>query len=318
MSVNFEIKGLLAKLLATEDIIVENRNVDTACFNLETRVLTLPIWENVSNDVYDLLLSHESGHAIATPTYDWTKDYDIPMQYVNVCEDVRVEKLIKRRYMGLPKTFYKGYKELYEQDFFEIADEDVSTFNLADRVNLYFKVGNFIDIDFTEEEQELVSLIGDAETFDEVLIASQKLYEYCKKEAEQSKLEPFDNLESSGESSLIPEKMEQSESDSQESSQTQGPLNIDASENKASISQDFQPSENSSSQSSSPSLPQNQEPQIKTAEKLEERLRQLAKSDLAENLYVELPKVSLNEILVKNSEIHSQIQDSFIHQQKKI
>ena len=42
--VNYEIKSQLAKLLATEDIIVENKNVETAQFNVTDRVLTLPRW----------------------------------------------------------------------------------------------------------------------------------------------------------------------------------------------------------------------------------------------------------------------------------
>ena len=40
--VNYEIKSQLAKLLATEDIIVENKNVETAQFDVHNRVLTLP------------------------------------------------------------------------------------------------------------------------------------------------------------------------------------------------------------------------------------------------------------------------------------
>jgi hypothetical protein len=43
MSVNFEVKGMLARLLATEDIVVEHKKVETACFNVHTRVLTLPM-----------------------------------------------------------------------------------------------------------------------------------------------------------------------------------------------------------------------------------------------------------------------------------
>ena len=34
---------------------------------------------------------------------------DIPRSYVNITEDARIEKLMKRRYAGLNKTFYRGY-----------------------------------------------------------------------------------------------------------------------------------------------------------------------------------------------------------------
>ena len=56
MPVNHEIKSQLAKLLATEDLVVEHKKVETACFNVHTRVLTLPMWEKASNTVYDLLV----------------------------------------------------------------------------------------------------------------------------------------------------------------------------------------------------------------------------------------------------------------------
>ena len=45
MAVQQEIKSQLAKLLATEDIVVEHRRVSTAQFNVHTRILILPLWE---------------------------------------------------------------------------------------------------------------------------------------------------------------------------------------------------------------------------------------------------------------------------------
>ena len=62
MPVRHEIKSQLAKLLATEDLIVENKKVETAQFNVHTRVLTLPNWDRASNNVYDSLVAHEVGH----------------------------------------------------------------------------------------------------------------------------------------------------------------------------------------------------------------------------------------------------------------
>ena len=62
MTVNFEVKGMLARLLATEDLIVEHKKVETACFNVHTRVLTLPRWEKASSTVYDMLVAHEVSH----------------------------------------------------------------------------------------------------------------------------------------------------------------------------------------------------------------------------------------------------------------
>jgi len=55
---------------------------------------------------------------------------------------------MKRRYAGLNKCFYAAYKELHEDDFFQVKDDDISTYNLADRINLYFKIGNFLNLEF--------------------------------------------------------------------------------------------------------------------------------------------------------------------------
>ena len=105
MSVNFEVKGTLAKLLATEDLIVEHKNVSTASFNVSSRVLTLPRWERASNNVINLLIAHEVGHALFTPNEDWRKKTNIPQGFINVTEDVRIENLMKQKFGGLPKTF---------------------------------------------------------------------------------------------------------------------------------------------------------------------------------------------------------------------
>ena len=95
--VNYEIKSQLAKLLATEDIIVENKNVETAQFDVHNRVLTLPRWSFASNVVYDLLVGHEVGHALFTPDEEWYETCNVPQSIVNVVEDARIEKLMKRK-----------------------------------------------------------------------------------------------------------------------------------------------------------------------------------------------------------------------------
>jgi hypothetical protein len=195
MAVNLEIKGLLARLLATEDLIIEHKKVDTASFNVDTRCLVLPMWERATDSVYTLLVLHEISHAKYSPNMDWMETHKIPHQYVNITEDARVEKLCKKEYPGSPKSYYKGYKELHEQDFFCLEGEDVEEMNLADRANLYFKIGHFLNINFTEEEQDIIDLIADAETFDEALNSAKVLYEYCKTEECGNKLDDMPNTQ---------------------------------------------------------------------------------------------------------------------------
>ena len=43
-TMNLDVKGNLARLLATENITVQHNNVQTASFDVKNRVLTLPIF----------------------------------------------------------------------------------------------------------------------------------------------------------------------------------------------------------------------------------------------------------------------------------
>ena len=185
--INYEVKGQLAKLLATEDLIIENRKVDTAMFDVERRVLTLPMWEKASASVYDLLVGHEVGHALYTPADNWKKDHpDLPMSYVNILEDVRIEKLMKRKYAGIVKTFFNGYKELSEQDFFELSENEVEEMNLPDRLNINAKIGNFVNVPFSDNENYFVNKAIKTETFQDVLDLSIELYDFMKEQIQES------------------------------------------------------------------------------------------------------------------------------------
>jgi hypothetical protein len=186
---NTEVKGNLARLLATENLIVEHRHVETAMFNVKDRILTLPMWEKASANVYDMLVGHEVGHALYTPD-KWGNDFGIPQSYLNVCEDARIEKLMKRKFPGLARNFYTGYKELADDDFFCIGDRSMDSYALIDRINLYFKIGVHAGEVFTwkPEEKVFVDALAAAETFDEVVEVARQILEYTK-EQEQEQLD---------------------------------------------------------------------------------------------------------------------------------
>jgi hypothetical protein len=301
MPVNHEIKSQLAKLLATEDLVVEHKKVETACFNVHNRVLTLPMWEKASNIVYDLLVGHEVGHALFTPDDDWIKERKIPPQFVNVTEDARVEKLMKRKYAGLAKTFYGGYKELSDEDFFQLGDEDISTYNLADRANLYFKVGNFLSLDFTVEEQNIINQIGDAETFAEALDAAEVLYKYCKqKQQEETKvnLDSHENQQSGSGSNSASDFIDQQEGEDEAKTE---PSDDDSTQSGGE-------SENTESEMGGEDF----DPEVKTVDNLEDALKDLVNKDGWENTYVEIPKLNVKQIIVNNIEIHNRCKESWV------
>jgi hypothetical protein len=169
-----EVKGTLAKLLATENLTVEHRKVSTACFDVDKRLLILPIWKTASNTVYDLLVGHEVGHALYTPNEDYS---GASKAFVNVLEDARIERMMKVTYPGLRKSFFEGYKELWNEDFFGVKHEDPTTLSLIDRINLYFK-GN-PSIPFSDDEMVWVRRADQTKTFKDVVDLSKELYEYC-------------------------------------------------------------------------------------------------------------------------------------------
>ena len=313
--VKHEIKSQLAKLLATEDLIVEHRKVDTAQFNVQTRVLTLPNWERASNNVYDSLVAHEVGHALYTPDREWFKEVKIPQSFVNIVEDVRIEKLMKRRYAGLAKTFYNGYNELNDNDFFEIENEDLDTFNIADRVNLHYKVGAWVDVPFSVSEKSIVGVIGDVETFDETLSAAEALYNLCKKETEKKQKEEeinkedffLDNKDSGMDNT--DSDVDDSNSDSVDDSDSNMEGDIDI---------DYQPTSIAGGMNVS-DLPDIDEPEIHTAQAFEDALKDLTNlnEDNKENVYVELPQVNLKSIIVPNNVVHDRINFHWQEEEKR-
>jgi hypothetical protein len=318
MTVNFEVKGMLARLLATEDLIVEHKKVETACFNVHTRVLTLPMWQKASNCVYDMLVAHEVSHALYTPDEDWTEQVRVPQQFVNVCEDARVEKLIKRRYAGLAKTFYGAYRELQEEDFFQIGDDDLSTHNLADRANLYFKVGNFLTIEFTDREQEIVDMIGKAETFGETLDAAKVLYDYCKQtQEEQIKLLSLDNHEKSSGSGAEDQSEEHQELSLEEDGEGDGDKQQTSGSEQQTQGEKFE------DQNTQQTGGEHAEPDVKTMNSLEENLKELVNNNIQETNYIEVPKLNLDSVIVSNQIIHNTCKETWdkqlsIHEDSEI
>ena len=312
MNVNHEIKSQLAKLLATEDLIVEHKHVETASFNVHDRVLTLPCWEKASSLVYDMLVGHEVGHALFTPDEEWWVDYQISPGIVNVVEDARIEKLMKRKYGGLAKCFYRGYNELHEDDFFKLEDEDVNEMTLPDRINLHFKLGNFIDIDFSIEEKHFVARIDQCETFQDVLEVSKDLHDFCKANDEKRKQEKVDDAEPQGIPFGSSDSSDNSPSDSQEGTDEKdgesegGKIKTEETQTKGDTPQE--PAQLQTGGSAS-SLDGQSSLDVKTDRSLQESLKDLIDQDdyYRDTNYIEIPNIDLKKVIVENSLLHSRI-----------
>ena len=281
---NLEVKGTLAKLLATEDIVVEHRPVETAQFDVDNRVLTLPIWD-ASNNIIDVLVSHEVGHALFTPNVDPV--CEAPKQILNITEDVRVEKLMKRKYLGIGKSFYRGYKELNDMDFFEL--DDLDTYNLADKINLHFKIGAFLGVKFTPQEQEIVNVVEKSETFEDAIAAAEALYNFCKQEQER---------EDTGEEGDWMDELY----DSQSSVDSSGDSTSD---NSTSIpdTDSSDAMEDRSSSSPSDTGVDDSDVTVETQKNLGGNLQKITQQPVRSNVYIQKPHMIPDEIIVRNEEI---------------
>ena len=188
-----DVKTSLAKLLATENLTVQFAHVDTASFDVKTRVLTLPLFKETNETILDLFVGHEVAHALWTPCDglenlpNTSRDFH---SFVNVTEDARIERLIQSKYPGLKRVFYSAYGQLKENDFFGLSNiENIDDMLFIDRLNLKAKLGTQIGIEFSDVEEEFYNRAMTTVTFDDAVKLAEDIYEYCKEELEQKKQE---------------------------------------------------------------------------------------------------------------------------------
>ena len=187
-----EVKSVLAKLLATENLTVEYANVDTASFDVKNRILRIPTMKDLDAKTLDLFVGHEVAHALWTPC-DGMENLPIKTQnfhsVLNVVEDARIERLIQKKYPGLKKPFYQAYTQLHENNFFGTEEMNIADLLLIDRINLKAKLGTQINIELTGKEKEFFDRAMTTQTFDEVIKLSEELFEYCQQELEEKNSE---------------------------------------------------------------------------------------------------------------------------------
>jgi len=177
-------KDQLAKLMAAENITVVHKKIPTAYFDVKNRILACPIFkEDISSELYDLFMGHEVGHALNTPYEGLHSALEMNRTlkgYLNVVEDVRIEKAIKNKFQGLRKSFFTAYNELMEMDFFQLEKRNLSELSLIDKINLQTKVGSRLGLKFTKVEQEFLDMSEACKTWEDVVECATAIYEWSK------------------------------------------------------------------------------------------------------------------------------------------
>jgi len=192
-------KSNLAKLMASENITVQHKKIPTAYFDVQNRILACPTFkDDISPELYDLFMGHEVGHALHTPfegLHSTLKENRTLKGYLNVVEDVRIERKIREKFTGLRKSFFKAYNELMQRDFFGIKDRDLQTLSLIDKINLITKVGSRVNIKLTDEESVFLKAAEDCDTWDDVVQVATAIYEWSKEnEVRDEKDEAITNV----------------------------------------------------------------------------------------------------------------------------
>ena len=189
-AVNIDAINMLAKLLANENLdVVHSPAAHTAMFQPKTRTLVLPAWSGIPKLIYVLFSAHEIGHALWTPANGFDhpsipsayKGKDGFMSLLNVTEDARIEKRVKRKYSGLRNDFIDGYKKLFNAGFFGVDAADISGLNVADRINIRMKLGSWVDsyTPFHDDiERDFLDRAHGLESFTDAVALAVDLYEH--------------------------------------------------------------------------------------------------------------------------------------------
>ena len=308
-------KSIIAKLLSEEDIFVVNKQTQTAAFNVETRELILPIWkEEMSNEVADLFVCHEIGHALYTSKDMLTKmiDRKLDKSYVNVIEDARIEKMVQEKYLGTKSVFKKGYNELSTKNFFGTKGKNLLDFNLIDRINLHFKGMN--NVPFSDVEEEWVKKVDNVKTEDDVLNLAEELANYVEENKESqgsdSGEEEMVQVGTNNSSSGAPEENDEN----QETSTSSGSSDSEEEENEEENNSDegsdeeVENSDEKTEESSGKSEFQGgndyeHKHSAKTDLNFNNKMEESRDLDAKDRLYSRIPKVKLENVIISNKEI---------------
>jgi hypothetical protein len=173
----------------------------TAYFNLDSREVVVPTFEYMNDEVTQLLISHEVGHAsYSTYTKDEFNNYSSRYgDLFNVIEDAHIENRLKKNFGGLSAIFKEGYKTLHKENFFELED-NLSAYSLTSRLNLFYKIGHIVDVPFDGKENEFAVAMKRIFTKEDCIQLCEDVILYLNtKEEEKQQNNEDDNFDVSSE-----------------------------------------------------------------------------------------------------------------------
>lgn len=183
-------------LLAAENLRVVRANVSTASIRLDTRTITIPNFSTENKDLFLTFGSHEVSHALHTPV-QWCHDEvgkkiknSRLRRCINVVEDIRIERLIRRKFPGFVKVYERGYKELLtKHKFFSLDHWD--SFDIVDKINSKAKLGSQLTKTMTPYEAAVYArVVKNLNSFNDTLVAAYFLLNLLDKDKNKKKPKP--------------------------------------------------------------------------------------------------------------------------------
>ena len=314
---SFKDKSTLVKLLAEEDLQVTYKKVPTAHFDVNAREIVLPIWKDKSESVMDMMSLHEVGHALWTPLdlIEKGQKQEVKHSFLNVLEDVRIEKMIQEKYLGSKKIFKKAYDELLKIDFFGINEKDLSKLNLIDKINMHYK--HVPNVPFEDNELEWVEKANQTKTADDVLNLAIELQEWMYSQEKDKTDEMFDidlpfnesenddieNQDEKNSSNMESDDTEETEDESEDGDSTSGSgsdRNDNQKENESSLNklkdggEDFDGIES-----------------VTDSNYTKNQYQAASDEDIKETEILNIPKININEAIVDYKEINKDLTDFY-------
>jgi len=206
--IKYESTERLAKLLAEENFTVHfDAKANTASFDPVSRILNFPIFDGLSKAIIEGFACHEIGHAKYTPAInpaETCKEHKLNMGILNVVEDSRIERGVKSKYPGSKRMFAEMYKDLNTLDWFKLSKRDLTVESFPNRINLHYKLGSLINIEFSAEELEIINDMDNMKTsiddFSEAIEMTKRIQALIKEDHDNPSSPEIPNI-SSGESS---------------------------------------------------------------------------------------------------------------------
>lgn len=212
---------LFLKFMSKRGISIEYGDVQTAYYDLENNVITLPNYVLDDIDLFIRFGTHEAAHSLFTPKFFYSehnttsrsysitrsvtvngKTYDLSRDLfscINVVEDIRIEKLIRQHFPGLIAPYRRSAEKLSKTRQWSMllrvkGNQDVfDELSLADKINLKSKFKEFLnDVDMTDREYAILKYLSKASSFNDVLVRSLFLYKLMTSEKDVNQMSQKD------------------------------------------------------------------------------------------------------------------------------